>query len=133
MSNSWWSKQHEADQGPHAEDTEPAPGAPPRSAPRKRTPQPSLSSDSLGEQIDEAIGEFDRRLMSLREALENKKAEIADIEHEIDTIEKDQAKAFKDLLSGNPAIKRMLGTGNRRRANRRQKPRRKTDDAPSKD
>jgi flagellar motility protein MotE (MotC chaperone) len=132
MSNSWWAKQPETDPA-HAEDTEPAPGAPPQSTPRKRTPQPSLSSESLGEQIDEAIGEFDRRLMSLREALENKKAEIADIEHEIDTIEKEQAKAFKDLLSGNPAIKRMLGTGNRRRANRRQKPRRKTDDAPSKD
>lgn len=129
MSNSWWAKQPETDPA-HAEDTEPAPGAPPQRAPRKSTPRPTDSGESLGEQIDDAIGEFDRRLNDLREALENKKAEIADIEHEIDTIEKDQAKAFKDLLSGNPAIKRMLGTGNRRRANRRQKSRRKTDASP---
>ena len=83
-------------------------------------------SESIGEQIDHAMGDFANRLSQLREALVTHKSEIIEIESEIEKVEKDQAKAFKGLLSENPTIKKMLGA-TRRRTSRRQKSRRKND------
>ena len=105
----------------------------PQQSPSSRSaPAPSGnigSGDSLGEQIDDAIGDFERRLSQLRDDLENHKTQIIDIEAEIENTEKDQAKAFKSLLSDNPAIKKMLETGgSRRKTNRRKTSRRKGDD-----
>ena len=69
------------------------------------------SHGSLGEQIDTALGEFDAKLEQLRDTLDDKKAEIEELEEEIARTEKEQAKAFKHLLSKNTQIKKMLNTG----------------------
>ncbi len=77
--------------------------------------------DGIGNQINNALGDFDVKLTRLNEELESKRSELADLEDLITLTEKAQAKAFKDLLSKNPQIKKMLGT-QKRKAARRRKP-----------
>ena len=77
--------------------------------------------DGIGNQINNALGDFDAKLTRLNEELESKRSELADLEDLITVTEKAQAKAFKDLLSKNPQIKKMLGT-QKKRAARRRKP-----------
>jgi len=51
--------------------------------------------------------------------MESKRSELADLEDLIAMTEKAQAKAFTDLLSKNPQIKKMLGQQKRKNARRR--------------
>ncbi len=81
--------------------------------------------DGLGNQINNALGDFDAKLSQLHEELESKQSELADIEDLIATTEKAQAKAFKQLLSKNPQIKKMLGT-QKKKTTRRRKPKDET-------
>jgi flagellar motility protein MotE (MotC chaperone) len=80
-----------------------------------------LESKSLGEVIDQALGDFDTKLAQLREQVGQKQAEVADLEEAIGNLEKEQAKAFKDLLGSNKHIKRMLAPKPKRRAPSRRK------------
>ncbi len=75
--------------------------------------------DGIGNQINNALGDFDVKLTRLNEELESKRSELADLEDLITLTEKAQAKAFMDLLSKNPQIKKMLGTQKKRNARRR--------------
>ena len=77
--------------------------------------------DGLGNQINNALGDFDAKLTNLHEELESKRSELADLEDLIAATEKAQAKAFKELLSKNPQIKKMLGT-QKKKSTRRRKP-----------
>ena len=77
--------------------------------------------DGIGSQINNALGDFDAKLTRLNEELESKRSDLADLEDLIAVTEKAQAKAFKDLLSKNPQIKKMLGQ-QKRKAARRRKP-----------
>ena len=65
------------------------------------------------------MGDFDTKLAQLNEELESKRSELADLEDLIAVTEKSQAKAFKDLLSKNPQIKKMLGQQKKRSVRRR--------------
>ncbi len=78
-------------------------------------------SDGIGNQINNALGDFDAKLTRLNEELESKRSELADLEDLIAATEKAQAKAFKDLLSKNPQIKKMLGA-QKKKTTRRRKP-----------
>jgi chromosome segregation ATPase len=71
--------------------------------------------------VDQALGDFDAKLAQLREQVEEKRAEMADLEEAIGNLEKEQAKAFKDLLSSNKHIKRMLAPKPKRKAPSRRK------------
>ncbi len=75
----------------------------------------------IGNQINNALGDFDAKLTRLNEELESKRSELADLEDLITVTEKAQAKAFKDLLSKNPQIKKMLGQ-QKKKSTRRRKP-----------
>ncbi len=75
--------------------------------------------DGIGSQINNALGDFDAKLTQLNENLETKRSELADLEDLIALTEKAQAKAFKDLLSKNPQIKKMLGTQKKKTTHRR--------------
>ncbi len=75
--------------------------------------------DGIGSQINNALGDFDAKLTRLNEELESKRSDLADLEDLIAVTEKAQAKAFKDLLSKNPQIKKMLGQQKRKAARRR--------------
>ena len=77
--------------------------------------------DGIGSQINNALGDFDAKLTRLNEDLESKRSDLADLEDLIALTEKAQAKAFKDLLSKNPQIKKMLGT-QKKKTTRRRKP-----------
>ena len=77
--------------------------------------------EGIGNQINNALGDFDTKLTQLNEALESKRSELADLEDMIAVTEKAQAKAFKDLLSKNPQIKKMLGA-QKKKTTRRRKP-----------
>lgn len=90
-----------------------------------------LDDRSIGEVIDKAIGEIDARLAKLRDQVQEKRAEITDLEHEIKELEKNQAKAFKEMLSSNPMIRRMLAPKNKSRPRTRRKRADKPDDAPT--
>ncbi len=81
----------------------------------------ACGSNSIGEQIDGAIGEFDAHLTKLRLELEQKQAEAVDLERQIEQIMKEQAKAFKQLLTRNPMIKEMLSPKAKRRTMRSRK------------
>jgi len=78
-------------------------------------------SEGIGSQINNALGDFDAKLTRLNEDLESKRSDLADLEDLITLTEKAQAKAFKDLLSKNPQIKKMLGT-QKKKTTRRRKP-----------
>ena len=78
-------------------------------------------SDGIGSQINNALGDFDAKLTRLNEEMESKRSELADLEDLIAATEKAQAKAFKDLLSKNPQIKKMLGA-QKKKTTRRRKP-----------
>ena len=78
-------------------------------------------SDGIGSQINNALGDFDAKLTRLNEELESKRSELADLADLIAATEKAQAKAFKDLLSKNPQIKKMLGA-QKKKTTRRRKP-----------
>ncbi len=81
-----------------------------------------VEQDSLGEQIDQAIGELDTKLTRLHQELDLKRTELADLEALIEITEKRQAKAFKELLSNNPQIKKLLsGKPKRKSSGRRRK------------
>ncbi len=80
-----------------------------------------LESKSLGEVIDQALGDFDTKLAQLREQVGQKQAEVADLEEAIGSLEKEQAKAFKDLLSSNKHIKRMLVPKPKRKSSSKRK------------
>ena len=75
--------------------------------------------EGIGSQINNALGDFDAKLTRLNEELESKRSELADLEEMIAVTEKAQAKAFKDLLSKNPQIKKMLGAQKKRSTRRR--------------
>lgn len=75
--------------------------------------------EGIGSQINNALGDFDGKLTQLNEELESKRSELADLEDLIAVTEKAQAKAFTDLLSKNPQIKKMLGAQKKRSARRR--------------
>ncbi len=78
--------------------------------------------DTLGEQIDQAIGDLDTKLTRLHKELDLKRAELSDLEVLIEATEKQQAKSFKELLSNNPQIKKMLtGKSKRKSSGRRRK------------
>lgn len=77
--------------------------------------------DGIGNQINNALGDFDAKLTRLNEELESKRSDLADLEDLITLTEKAQAKAFKDLLSKNPQIKKMLGQ-QKKKSTRRRKP-----------
>ncbi len=77
---------------------------------------------SLGERIDRALGEFERTLGSLKDQLQERRAQVERIESEIAAVEKQQARAFKDLVSGNSQIRKLL---NPRGKGRSQAPRRR--------
>ncbi len=66
---------------------------------------------SLGDQIDSAIGDFDAKLTRFHEDLQQKRSELSDLEALIEETEKLQAKAFKELLSKNKQIRKMLSAG----------------------
>ena len=79
-------------------------------------------ADSLGEQIDQAIGDLDTKLSRLHQELDLKRNELSDLEVLIEATEKRQAKAFKELLSSNPQIKKLLaGKPKRKSSGRRRK------------
>ena len=79
-------------------------------------------ADSLGEQIDQAIGDLDTKLSRLHQELDLKRNELSDLEVLIEVTEKQQAKAFKELLSSNPQIKKLLaGKSKRKSSGRRRK------------
>ncbi len=82
--------------------------------------------DSLGDQIDSAIGDFDAKLTRFHEELEQKRSELTDLEALIEETEKLQAKAFKDLLSKNKLIKKMLAPGKSSKPKKSTPRRRKT-------
>ncbi len=98
---SWWSKSVEPTAGTQA------PAGTPQGTPQ--TDDPAFDGESIGEQIDRAIGEFDAKLASLREELDDNRVRAKDIAKEISGVEKDQAKAMKELLNTNPRIREMLG------------------------
>ncbi len=86
----------------------------------------TAEGDSLGDQIDSAIGEFDAKLARVLEELDLKRSEVADLEALIEETEKLQAKAFKDLLSKNKQIRKMLAPGKTARSKKSATRRRKT-------
>ena len=106
--DNWWRKPAQsAAAAPSAPQT--APQAKPEAGPEiSGTFEDDVESKSLGEVIDRALGDFDSKLARLKEQVQQKRAEAADMEVEISDLEKEQAKAFKDLLSSNKHIKRML-------------------------
>ncbi len=77
--------------------------------------------EGIGNQINNALGDFDTKLTQLNEELESKRSELADLEDLIAVTEKSQAKAFKDLLSKNPQIKKMLGQQKKKTTRRKPK------------
>ena len=102
--DSWWKKPAES-----AGAAQTAPQTAPQAGPEiSGTFEDDVESKSLGEVIDQALGDFDSKLARLKEQVQQKRAEAADMEVEIADLEKEQAKAFKDLLSSNKHIKRML-------------------------
>ncbi len=82
--------------------------------------------DSLGDQIDSAIGDFDAKLTRFHEELDLKRSEVSDLEALIEETEKLQAKAFKDLLSKNKQIRKMLAPGKTSKPKKSTPRRRKT-------
>ncbi len=80
-----------------------------------------VEPDSLGEQIDQAIGELDAKLTRLHQELDLKRTELSDLEVLIEATEKRQAKAFKELLSNNPQIKKMLTSKTKRKSSGRRR------------
>lgn len=103
---SWWRKSAGVEETPRTQ-PEAKPEAPSRG--EDTVDFEAEVGDSLGEQIDRAIGEFDNKIMQLKESLQEKRTEVKELEIRISDLEKDQAKAFKQLLGANPQIKRMLG------------------------
>ncbi len=82
--------------------------------------------DSLGDQIDSAIGDFEAKLTRFHEELDQRRSEVSDLEALIEETEKLQAKAFKDLLSKNKQIKKMLAPGKTAKPKKSTPRRRKT-------
>ncbi len=117
-SEAWWRRPENTAAGPQRQTEPPAPKAP---APAARQTGGALDDKSIGEVIDKAIGEIDARLAKLRDQVQEKRAEITDLEHEIKELEKDQVKAFKEMLSTNPMIRRMLAPKNKSRPRSRRK------------
>ncbi len=87
--------------------------------------------DSLGEQIDRAIGDLDTKLTRLHQEFELKRTELSDLEELIETTEKQQAKAFKELLSSNPQIKKLLAGNTKRKSSGRRRKTTKAEPEPS--
>ncbi len=87
-------------------------------------------ADSLGEQIDRALGDFNDRIISLKEQLQEKRSEIKELEVMIAELEKEQAKAFKGLLSSNPNIKKLLGATKPKSKSTGRRKKKKTTPAP---
>lgn len=91
-----------------------------------------VDGKSIGEVIDDAIGDFDARLARLKDQLQEKRAEVVDLEREIKEAEKKQAKAFKEMLSANPMIRRMLKPRNKTKSTgRRKRTTPETEDTPA--
>ncbi|MHC4080433.1 MAG: hypothetical protein ACYS15_00800 [Planctomycetota bacterium] len=109
----WWRKPADS-----AAAAETAPQAGPEIS---GTFEDDVESKSLGEVIDQALGDFDSKLAQLKEQLEQRRAEVTDLEVEIADLEKDQAKAFKDLLSSNKHIKRILAPKSKRKSSSKRK------------
>jgi flagellar motility protein MotE (MotC chaperone) len=112
-SESWWRKPAQGGAAPES--------AAPAKAEISGSFEDELDAKSLGEVIDQALGDFDAKLARLREQVEQKRADVTDLEEEIGNLEKEQAKAFKDLLSSNKHIKRMLAPKPKRKAPSRRK------------
>ncbi len=108
-------------------DPAPAPAPAPAVVAERAMAGGSGSGDSnIGDQVNQALGEFEARLDRLKEQLEGKHSESKGIEAEIVRVEKEQAKAFKNLLKANPEIRKILaaktkGRPKRRRPSRRRK------------
>ena len=83
------------------------------------------SDASIGDQVNQALGEFEARLARLRDQLDGKLSESKEIEAEIVRVEKEQAKAFKALLKANPEIRKILAAKTKGRPKRRRPSRRK--------
>lgn len=121
---SWWRKSVETAQpAPQPQgQKQPEPGTEDR--PRREEPVDSDSEEdgaNLGDQINRAIGDFDAQIMSLKEELQEKRTDVKELEIRIADLEKEQAKAFKGLLSSNPQIKKMLTPKTKRSSGRRKK------------
>ena len=82
--------------------------------------------ESLGDQIDNAIGDFDAKLTRFHDELDQKRSEVTDLEALIEETERLQAKAFKDLLSKNKQIRKMLAPGKTSKAKKSTRRPRKT-------
>ena len=87
--------------------------------------------DTLGEQIDQAIGDLDTKLTRLHQEFDLKRAELSDLEALIEATEKQQAKVFKELLSNNPQIKKMLTGKTKRKSSGRRRKTTKAEPEPS--
>ena len=101
---------------------------PPRPAAPAATAERSMgggSDSNIGDQVNQALGEFEARLDRLKEQLEGKLSESKEIEAEIVRVEKEQAKAFKNLLKANPEIRKILGAKAKGRPKRRRLSRRR--------
>ncbi len=125
-SQSWWKSQSDAAPQPQRA-PEPAPAAGPEITPE---PDPvfddreSIDDHSIGEQIDRAIGDFDAKIVRLKEQHQLKQTEVRELEIQITDLEKEQAKAFKSVLGDNPQIKKLLA-GRSAGSKKKSSPRRK--------
>ncbi len=84
-------------------------------------PRPAAADDddrSVGEAIDEAIGDFERTLAEMKDQANEKRIELADLERDIKRLEKEQAKSLKQMLGSNPAIRKMLNPKPKRKSPR---------------
>ncbi len=107
----WWSKSADPSMGtadPSMNAADPLMSTP-EPAETPRVDDPAFDGESIGEQIDRAIGSFDARLARLREELDDNRVRTKSLQKEIGEIERDQAKAMKELLNTNPRIREMLG------------------------
>lgn len=116
---SWWRKSAEVADQPRSEPV-PAPAGQPQ-ADEPVDFEADVEGNSIGEQIDSAIGDFDAKILRLKEELQEKRTDIKELEIRIADLEKAQVKAFKSLLSANPQIKRMLSAKPKKSATTRKK------------
>ena len=115
---SWWRKSAEVADQPRSE---PVPAPAKVEAEKSVDFEADVDGNSIGEQIDSAIGDFDAKILRLKEELQEKRTDIKELEIRIADLEKAQVKAFKGLLSANPQIKRMLNAKPKKTASTKKK------------
>ncbi len=107
-------------------DPAPAPAPAPAAVPERPAANQLASGDAnIGDQVNQALGEFEARLDRLKEQLDGKLSESKELEAEIVRVEKEQAKAFKQLLKANPEIRKILAPKAKSRPKGRRPSRRK--------